>query len=644
MLSKVFREKYYDIHSEEDLDRCIGDLKNPITLTLCSLGFLVNSLPVGKLIELRQLLEKQPNLRTLRIIAIVNEVSSRQYAETLTDSFTKLEQLKALHIEGLLSDKTAGVLSSLIRNTKKLSKISVGAFFPGQNCKILNKDEGNSIAEALKENKSLTYLDLQKNNIEPSGIEKIIQSSVTHPSLKTLNLSYNCLNEGKYVNEYLDERILELINKNTKVKISLCFGVISPHGLLELDLTEENIPKMLPYLSSALSIRNLALRFSGSPKKENLQLIASQLNNLPHLNKLVLNGLNPLEFEILCQESLVKHNTLKELIFNTENSYGGSVNGLISLIQENTHLTFLTFSACMRRYWEIDKESACRLGKALEQNRHLIYFDINGTNFYDATIIAEIIKNNNCLKAFRLNTENMFESEGVPIILDALNENKILKSFRFMASERTNVDGLNSDLQKNTTLIDLKLSVYLPSATYHSIEDRIIANRNSMLEKLKFLTFCLPLMFYKEKEIGFIILQTFLNSFERFELEELVSKKPVLLFQDTEISEIFVEDSESSEKQAQPYITQPLLIPHTEQNYSFILKVGASMGAGLGAVSAGTIAILGLLGVISLSGLGIGLVLGAAVCCLGLELFGLYKTRDQNITTDSEIKANATCI
>jgi adenylate kinase family enzyme len=63
-------------------------------------------------------------------------------------------------------------------------------------------------------------------------------------------------------------------------------------------------------------------------------------------------------------------------------------------------------------------------------------------------------------------------------------------------------------------------------------------------------------------------------------------------------------------------------------SHSFVLEIGASLAAFAGA-TAGTVALLGLLGVISLSSIGIGLVLGAGFFFVGLELFGFYEAREQ---------------
>jgi len=69
--------------------------------------------------------------------------------------------------------------------------------------------------------------------------------------------------------------------------------------------------------------------------------------------------------------------------------------------------------------------------------------------------------------------------------------------------------------------------------------------------------------------------------------------------------------------------------------YPFILEAGACFAAA-GAVAVGTVALLGLLGVLSLSGVGIGLLLGAGVACAGLGLYGFYKTTPKSSTCPIE--------
>lgn len=117
------------------------------------------------------------------------------------------------------------------------------------------------IAEILRKNDSLIFLDLNRNKIAPDGIRELAESLQTNETLQALKLFWNQFDEESA------ETFYNLINKHRR-KIKLDFGV-------DVDQMEFKLFKRKRYM-----LFENDFRFSDFIIEENRQESDFVLNNL----------------------------------------------------------------------------------------------------------------------------------------------------------------------------------------------------------------------------------------------------------------------------------------------------------------------------------------------------------------------------
>jgi hypothetical protein len=646
------------ISTEESLDACIRELTNARNLISCSLHFKANDLPLEKITILKDELISQVNLESLVLTADVSEVSSENYAKILEDSFTSLKYLTVLVFRGLFSDSTVKVLMDLIKETEKLSKLSVGTYYIGQQCKMISESGGYYIAEALRENKTLTILDLQRNRIG-KNTQILVANMLKNPHLKDkiLNVSNN-QNNGDYESAYTfctptgalykdlynGSGILELINTKYFEEIYVDDFIVTPLQLKCTIADNEQLKNICSYLSIVKTVKHLHLSLQENAQEitvENIKLLAKTIINGVDLTELELNNFPALLFHILCYQGLTKPSNLIALSLRILDLNSESGNLLIQLVENNTHLTSFSFISNTEAEQWISGKFTTRLGTALEFNKNLTSVELEGISFSLETI-ARIIKYNNCIQTLSLEKcMDQVSAQGTDALLNLIGENKALRRLNLRRNKLTFPENLNDNFLKNTSLVDFILTYnvdlssdkniikgnYLEAIKKTTENNKIqemiehyfliysLLRRNQNILPKEIINYLCVLFIYKQESNG-------KDNFEK--MQEKISTG-------REANLITASVDNSPPPKSQDFSASP------PTNASFLLNVGVAFaGCGFGM---GVVALLGLFGIITISTAGICSLLGSGILFGFLQWGCLFQDSQKEVSQDDRLES-----
>jgi len=399
-ISKIYMQKYYDKFSDISiLLNKLEELNRNFSIRSISFtGYHFEGV-TGKAI-----IKELFNDRYCRIISldfsynILDSTAKHTIAKALSIN-TTIETLSIKNIK-LVESRGHQIIEAL-RNNKTITSLDIGC-----NNLDANKWEGNldnldedideeydkygvysiiedyaiAIANMIKENTTIVKLNLERNCLGEFGIDVIADALCVNTTITNLNLSRNNLEE------YGTQKITDALYTNTTItNLNLSDNWLGENGALV-------IAEAL-YVNTTLTSLDLShnyLRRNSFSSEMGIIAIANALCknesitelNLEH-NKIGLNGARELS------KALYVNTTLK--ILNLENN-------------------------------KIREEAAREIGKALGANTTL---KVNKLDKYGVHEIVGVLRNNNTLTSLNIGCNDISEKEE-KLVRDTLRENHIL--------------------------------------------------------------------------------------------------------------------------------------------------------------------------------------------------------------------------
>lgn len=401
---------------------------------------------------------------------------------------------------------------------------------------------------------TLTHLDLR--GIYYDCIESIISSLPNNTSLKFLNLSsfssYEFTSAGIIFNLLEQNTILE------EIHIDDCS--IAPFKLACSLYAREEFKQALKYLAKTKTIKELQLFFQNFiPHDHDIKILAQLIKQLP-LNTLKLNYCS--YFPLLCQQSLLQHDTLTTLAYKGNFYFNiGSIDALIELIKSNTRLTSLSFSLA-----EINDGSSpsklLELGQAIGQNQTLTHLDLNYNDIKEMSILVDIIHNNKSLKSLDFSNNPLSHNpDAVVSLLNSIAENHMLEDLNLCKNQIKFSENSHLFITKNKSLTSFKILEQEDWCDDHPGENKItytsLSSIKQAIEQNLFQKFYPHFLLinhiirqqYKlPEDINISLLRLFLETFKKSEIEgvEKIIKKNRLIAENTATSKSLVEENTST--------------------------------------------------------------------------------------------------
>ncbi|GJQ14896.1 hypothetical protein GpartN1_g6687.t1 [Galdieria partita] len=301
------------------------------------------------------------------------------------------------------------------------------------------------LSEALKENHTLTELNIGANNITSEGAKYLSEALKANDTLTRLDIGGNTFSgntitsEGaKYLSEALKENDtltrLNLHNNNitSEVVQYLSEALKENHTLAKLDISRNNITSEgAKCLSEALKENQTLTELYidvNNITSEGAKYLSEALKENDTLTRLDIGGNNiTSEGAQYLSEALKENDTLTRLDIGGNTFSGNTITSegaqyLSEALKENDTLTELNIA------WNtITSEGAKYLSEALKENDTLTRLDIDNNNITSegAQYLSEALKENHTLTRLGINN-NTITSEGAKYLSEALKENDTL--------------------------------------------------------------------------------------------------------------------------------------------------------------------------------------------------------------------------
>jgi Ran GTPase-activating protein (RanGAP) involved in mRNA processing and transport len=299
-----------------------------------------------------------------------------------------------------------------------------------------NEEEVKKLAEALQENKSLTFLNLWSNHIGDEGVKALAEALQENKSLTSLNLG----GDAYGIND---------------------IGVEGAKALAQA--LQEN--KSLTSLNLALNnIGAAGAKALAEALKVNKSLTSLELG----VNKIGAKGAKAIA------QALLKNSSLKTLNLRINNICAKGAKALAHALQENKSLTFLNLENN-----NIGAAGAKAIAQALQENKSLTSLNLeeNDIGATGAKALADALQKNKSLTSLDLRY-NKIGDEGTKAIAQALEKNESLTSLnlRYNKIGDEGAKALADALQENKSLTSLDLG-------YNNISEELKSQIETLIER-----------------------------------------------------------------------------------------------------------------------------------------------------------------
>ena len=348
--------------------------------------------------------------------------------------------------------------SSVVGILQTLTKLDI----LNLNSNKITGQKAKDLANIIEKNSDLEHLDLGNNDLGSTAII-ILQALKDNCKLKTLNLDNNNMTG------LVAEELANVIKNNSNLEhLNLKSNDLGP--------TATNL--ILQALKESCKLKTLNLNDNNMTGEVSEEL-ANVIKNNWSLAKLYLSD-NDIKSSATVIFKILKENTmLRELHFNNNFMTGEVVEGLASVIKNNSNLKQLSIA-------DNDlKSSASVILQALKENSKLTGLNLNNNNMTGqvAEDLANVIKNNTDLETLALSYNDLRSS--AIIILQALKENSKIK---FLHLDNNNMGGqvakdLANVIRNNPGLVEL----FISGNDFESSASVILKElENRILKKLHF--------------------------------------------------------------------------------------------------------------------------------------------------------------
>ena len=295
-----------------------------------------------------------------------------------------------------------------------------------------------TLAEVLKENRTLQQLDVSINSFGNGGATALAEMLKENRTLQQLNVSFNSIGNGGAT------ALAEMLRENrTLQQLHVSFNSIGDGGATALaEMLRENRTLQQMHVSSN-SIGDGGVTALAEVLRENMTL--QQLN--VSFNSIGDGG------AITLAEMLKKNRTLQQLNVSYNSIGDGGATALAEMLKENRTLQQLKVSSI-----SIGDGGAIALAEILKENRTLQQLDIsiNSIGRGGATALAEMLKENRALEQLNISVNSIGDG-GATALAEMLKENRTLQqlniSFNFIGDGGATT--LVEMLKENRTLQQL---------------------------------------------------------------------------------------------------------------------------------------------------------------------------------------------
>ena len=339
-----------------------------------------------------------------------------------------------------ITERGAATLAEMLKENRTLEQLDV-------NHNSIGDGGATALAEMLKENRTLQQLNVSLNSIGVGGATALAEMLKENRTLQQLNVMHNSIGVGgaSALAEMLKEnRTLQQLDVNLN-----SIGVGGATALAEM-LKENRTLQQLDV--SGNSIGEGGATALAEMLKENRTLQQLDVNS----NSIGDGGATALA------EMLKENRTLQQLDVSGNSIGDGGATALAEMLKENRTLQQLNVSIN-----SIGDGGATALAEMLKENRTLQQLDVNHNSIGDggATALAEMLKENRTLQQLDVN-HNSIGDGGATALAEMLKENRTLQQLnvRFNSIGDGGATALAEMLKENRTLQQLDVS-------YNSIGD-----------------------------------------------------------------------------------------------------------------------------------------------------------------------------
>ena len=308
--------------------------------------------------------------------------------------------------------------------------------------KKVGDDNVKELSEALKNNRTLTSLNLNDNKIE-AGAKDLIKVIKYIRTLISLNLRNNKIGDLGAI------KLSQVLRHNTNLTTlnlrCINISIVAIRNLSAALMDNKTL--------TSLNLRNNKIRSAGAIElgmalKENKYLTSLNLGN----NKIGKAGAQALS------NALQNNITLSTLKLKCNKIRDGGVTALSQALKKNTTLIFLEL-----QWNKISDAGLQELSEGLQTNNTLSFLDLGYNNFGDASMqaLSDVLTNNKALTALSLR-ENLIGDTGINTLCQGLKNNKTLTTLDLgwnMMGD-SGARALSQALQNNSTLTSLHLEHY----------------------------------------------------------------------------------------------------------------------------------------------------------------------------------------
>ena len=306
----------------------------------------------------------------------------------------KKMKLKSLDIgyNGITKEGTE-YISKYIKNNENLITVNIeGNYLCNGGIKIICE----SISQKNGKN-TISFLDLQNNNITNKGCQYISKMLLESPFLNGISLKNNLL-----YNDGINKILSSINNENS--------------NLVSLDITDTKIDE------------------------KGIKIIAEQINKEFVLQKLILSYNDFSSAGNYINNLLIKESNLKYLDLSFCN-ISSQFNLIFQGLAKNQNLKLINFTG---NYIPMKKDILNELGKVLSENIYLKFFILNESNMDDIGMnyINNNLENNHSLMTLSLN-HNFITKKSIPGLENAIIKNGIIKHVYLYENGELNIKMIN---------------------------------------------------------------------------------------------------------------------------------------------------------------------------------------------------------
>lgn len=306
-----------------------------------------------------------------------------------------------------LGEQGVKALFSVIAHHKGLRKLSIWGT-------EISNEEINSLAEALKQNQTLTEFEFVEESADVECLENLLMALQHTTALETLKLNYALISD-KFV-----QSLVALLNQNNTLK----------HLILEdSQFNDSHLKVLAGALNDNKGVNLLNLTNTHITDEGIIELSKTLLQN-ETLTHLQLNGLQITDrAAISLARALESNKTVTSLTLDMENSNGGVIGeaglrAIAEMLKTNNTLKILRISVAVEKDSHTQSEYENTLAEALEKNKALTQLGLYG-NFISMDGVKSLVKaleKNETLTFLNLCYEN--DSEEIKSLLRPLSLSK----------------------------------------------------------------------------------------------------------------------------------------------------------------------------------------------------------------------------